>query len=316
MKDTVEILSKVLPVILLIILGGFLRKARFIGQNTIGEFKKIIVNITLPATLFLTFAKTTFESRYIMIFISVFLVCIIMLLLGTVLKKQLKHSNKYYPAIFSGFETGMMGYSLYAVVYGTANVYKLALIDLGQVVFVFFVLVSYLQKLNGRSANAKELTLSFIKSPVILSIILGITVSFTGDFSSISSPVVNSIFETLRLLSEMTMPIICIAIGYELKINLKGIGGPLLATVIRMVLLLGMAYAINELVIDRLLNLDDTFKIALYTMFLLPPPFVIPIYMNEKEEKNKQFILNTLSISIILSLLAFIVLILTGTRTL
>ena len=309
MKDTVEILSKVLPVILLIILGGFLRKARFIGQNTIGEFKKIIVNITLPATLFLTFAKTTFESRYIMIFISVFLVCIIMLLLGTVLKKQLKHSNKYYPAIFSGFETGMMGYSLYAVVYGTANVYKLALIDLGQVVFVFFVLVSYLQKLNGRSANAKELTLSFIKSPVILSIILGITVSFTGDFSSISSPVVNSIFETLRLLSEMTMPIICIAIGYELKINLKGIGGPLLATVIRMVLLLGMAYAINELVIDRLLNLDDTFKIALYTMFLLPPPFVIPIYMDEKEEENKQFILNTLSISTILSLVAFIILI-------
>jgi len=309
MRDTLEILSKVLPVIILIILGGFLRKAKFIGQNTISEFKKIVVNITLPATLFLTFAKTTFESRYIMIFISVFLVCIIMLLLGTVIKKQLKLSNKYYPAIFSGFETGMMGYSLYAVVYGSANIYKLALIDLGQVVFVFFVLVSYLQKLNGRSANAKELTISFIKSPVILSIILGITVSFMGDFSSISSPVINSIFETLRLLSEMTMPLICIAIGYELKINLKGIGGPLLATVIRMVILLGMAYAINEIVIDRLLDLDNTFKIALYTMFLLPPPFVIPIYMDEKGEENKQFILNTLSISIILSLIAFITLI-------
>lgn len=309
MRDTFEILSKVLPVIILIILGGFLRKAKFIGQNTISEFKKIVVNITLPATLFLTFAKTTFESRYIMIFISVFLVCIIMLLLGTVIKKQLKLSNKYYPAIFSGFETGMMGYSLYAVVYGSANIYKLALIDLGQVVFVFFVLVSYLQKLNGRSANAKELTISFIKSPVILSIILGITISFMGDFSSISSPVFNSIFETLRLLSEMTMPLICIAIGYELKINLKGIGGPLLATVIRMVILLGMAYAINEIVIDRLLDLDNTFKIALYTMFLLPPPFVIPIYMDEKEEENKQFILNTLSISIILSLIAFITLI-------
>lgn len=309
MRDTLEILSKVLPVIILIILGGFLRKAKFIEQNTISEFKKIVVNITLPATLFLTFAKTTFESRYIMIFLSVFLVCVIMLLLGTVIKKQLKQSNKYYPAIFSGFETGMMGYSLFAVVYGSANVYKLALIDLGQVVFVFFVLVSYLQKLNGRSANAKELTLSFIKSPVILSVVLGIAVSFLGDFNSISSPVVNSIFETLRLLSEMTMPIICIAIGYELKINLKEIGGPLLATVIRMIMLLGMAYTINEIVIDRILNLDNTFKIALYTMFLLPPPFVIPIYMDEKEEKNKQFILNTLSISIIFSLLAFIALI-------
>ena len=64
---------------------------------------------------------------------------------------------------------------------------------------MFFVLVSYLQKLNGKSANAKELTISFIKSPVILSIALGITLSLMGDVSSVSSPVVNSVFETLRL---------------------------------------------------------------------------------------------------------------------
>ena len=95
MRDTIEILSKVLPVIILIIFGGFLRKAKFIEQKTISELKKIVVNITLPATLFLTFAKTTFESRYIMIFLSVFLVCVIMPLLGTVIQKQLKQSNKY-----------------------------------------------------------------------------------------------------------------------------------------------------------------------------------------------------------------------------
>ena len=309
MRETLEVLSKVLPVIILIIFGVFLRKTRFIEQNTVSELKKIAVNITLPATLFLTFAKTNFESRYMMVFVLVFLVCVIMLLLGKAIRRLLKQPNKYYPAIFSGFETGMMGYSLFAVVYGSANIYKLALIDLGQVVFVFFVLVSYLQKLNGKSANAKELTISFIKSPVILSIALGITLSLMGDVSSVSSPVVNSVFETLRLLSEMTMPIICIAIGYELKINPKGIGGPLLATVSRMVLLLGMAYAINEIVIDRLLNLDNIFKIALYTMFLLPPPFVIPIYMHEGEIESKQFILNAISINIVLSLIAFTIMI-------
>ena len=109
MGDTFGILSKVLPVIILIIFGGFLRKTRFIDQNTVSSLKKIVVNITLPATLFLTFAKTTFESRYIMIFLSVFLVCVIMLQLGILIKKLLKQSNHYYPAIFIGFETGMMG---------------------------------------------------------------------------------------------------------------------------------------------------------------------------------------------------------------
>ena len=82
-----------------------------------------------------------------------------------------------------------------------------------------------------------------------------------------------------------------------------------MATVSRMVLLLGMAYAINEIVIDRLLNLDNIFKIALYTMFLLPPPFVIPIYMHEGEIESKQFILNAISINIVLSLIAFTIMI-------
>jgi len=35
----------------------------------------------------------------------------------------------------------------------------------------------------------------------------------------------------------------------------------------------------------------------------------LPVYMDEKEEKNKQFILNTISVSIILSLIAFMTLI-------
>lgn len=309
MTDAIEVLSKVLPVIFLIIIGAFLRKAGFIKQEVVSGLKKIVVNISLPAVLFLTFAETTFESRYILIFLSVFLVCGIMLFLGTGIKRLMKQSNKYYPALFSGFETGMMGYSLFLAVYGAENIYKLALIDLGQVVFVFFVLVSYLQKLNGKSASAKELTVSFIKSPVILSIILGILVSLMVNISSISSPIVHSVWETLSLLSALTLPLICIVIGYELKINLKGIGKPFLTALIRISLLLGMAYLINTFIIDRILNLDHTFKIALYTMFILPPPFVIPIFMDERQEQSKQFILNTISVSIILSLIAYMILI-------
>ena len=102
---------------------------------------------------------------------------------------------------------------------------------------------------------------------------------------------------------------ICIVIGYELKINFKGIGKPFLTAVIRISLLLGIAYIINTFIIDRILHLDHTFKIALYTMFLLPPPFVIPIFMDERQEQSKQFILNTISVSIILSLIAYMILI-------
>ncbi|MCX7709470.1 MAG: permease [Clostridia bacterium] len=311
MKDTVVIVSKVLPVILLIILGNVFRKSRFIRQSTIDELKKIIVNISLPALLFMAFAGTSFEGRYGLIFLSVFLVCGLMLLLGTIFKSFLNSNNRYLPSLFSGFETGMMGYSLFVAVYGAANMYKLALIDLGQVTFVFFILVTYLQKINGKSSTINQIVLSFLKSPVILAILSGILVGSLGLLDAVEAyPLSNSILETLKLLSNLTVPVICVVIGYELHIDPQNLGRPLLTALIRVLLLLGIAFLISELLIERIMHLDHTFKIALYTMFLLPPPFVIPIFMEAQEVENKRFILNTISIHIVLSLAAFLVLIL------
>lgn len=311
MEDTFAIISKVLPVIFLIILGNMLQRFKFLQQNTIDELKKIVVNISLPALLFMAFTGTNFEGRYLLIFLSVFFTCGLMLFLGMIFKVIFKSDNRYFPSLFSGFETGMMGYSIFVAVYGAANMYKLALIDLGQVTFVFFILVTYLQKLNGKSASITQVTISFIKSPVILSIISGILVGSVGVVGAVEAfPVSNSILETLKLLSNLTVPVICIVIGYELHIDFKNMGKPFLSAFIRVVVLLGIAFLINELLIERVMHLDFTFKIALYTMFLLPPPFVIPIFMEDKEEKNKHFILNTISINIILSLAAFMILIL------
>lgn len=310
MTDTIVVVSKVLPVIFLIVLGNVLQRSGFLKQSTIDQMKKIIVNISLPALLFLAFVETAFEVRYIFIFLSVFLTCGIMLLFGVAFKSLTKSDNRYVPSVFSGFETGMMGYSIFVAVYGAANMYKLAIIDLGQVTFVFFVLVSYLQRLNGQSANVKQLALSFIKSPVILSIFSGILVGSMGVIGAVKAfPLSNSLLEMFKLLSNLTVPVICIVIGYELHLNLKNIGRPLLAALTRLVALLAIAFFINTFLIGKVLHLDNTYKIALYTMFLLPPPFVIPIFMKDKEGKNKQFILNTISFSIILSLFSYLVLI-------
>ena len=310
MTDTISVVSKVLPVILMIILGNLLQRTSFLKQNTIDELKKIVVNISLPSSLFLTFTETNFEARYLLIFVAVFFTCGIMLLLGTVFNTFTGLNNRYAPALFSGFEAGMMGYSIFVAVYGAENMYKLAIIDLGQVTFVFFVLVSYLQRLNGESANAKQLTLSFIKSPVILSILSGILIGSLGIIEPVKSfPLSNSVLEMLKLISNITVPIICLVIGYELRVDLKNIKKPFLAAFTRLAALLLIAFLLNTFLIEKVLHLDNTFKIALYTMFLLPPPFVIPIYMKDHEENNKQFVLNTISISIILALAAFLILI-------
>ena len=74
MENTVVVISKVLPVVLLIVFGSVLRRTAFLRQSTIDELKKITVNVALPSLLFLTFSETTFEIGYLLIFLVVFLI--------------------------------------------------------------------------------------------------------------------------------------------------------------------------------------------------------------------------------------------------
>jgi len=147
-------------------------------------------------------------------------------------------------------------------------------------------------------------------SPIILSIILGILVGSTGLFAAVSPyPITGAFTDTLKLLGSMTQPLICIVIGYELHMQVKNIRKPLLTVLLRMCILMGIAFLLNTFLIDKALHLDKSFQLAVYTMFLLPPPFVIPIYMGESSEKQKPVILNTISLHVLFSLIAFVVLV-------
>ena len=306
MSEAIIIISKVLPVILLILLGHFLRRFKVVKQETIDDIKKLVVNLTLPALLFSAFANTAFEARYLLIVIAVFFSCAILLLITSFLRKPLGINNAYWPSLYSGFETGMMGYSIFVAVYGAAEMYKLAIMDIGQVTFVFFILVSVLKRTNGENTNFKQLIFSFIKSPVIISIILGIAAGLIGlSVMMQGNAGAEAIVETLNLIGGLTMPLICLAIGFELRVDIRRIKEPLLTALSRITILLIIAFVINKTIISNLLDLDSSYEIALYTLFLLPPPFVIPIYMAGKKETDKQMVLNTISIHIILTLVAF-----------
>jgi len=310
MTQVYIVIIKALPVILLILLGVFLRRTGLLKKTTVDDLKKIVVNIALPSTLFLTFAGTIFQSNYLWIFVCVFAVCLLMLFAGIGFGKVISPDNKYYPALFAGFEAGMMGYALFTSFFGAANTYKFAIIDVGQVVFVFFVLVAFLQRQNGGKVSAGKLIKGFILSPIILSIILGILVGSTGLFAAASAyPVTGAFTDTLKLLGSMTQPLICIVIGYELHMQAHNILKPLLTVLLRMSILMGIAFLLNTFLIDRALHLDKSFQLAVYTMFLLPPPFVIPIYMGESSEKQTPVILNTISLHVLFSLAAFVVLV-------
>ncbi|NLW11196.1 MAG: hypothetical protein GX028_04175, partial [Clostridiaceae bacterium] len=168
-----------------------------------------------------------------------------------------------------------------------------------------------LRRVNGETAGAVSLIKSFLKSPVILSIIFGIIAGLIGLPALLEGNAGGgAVLETLDLIGSLTMPLICLVIGFELRIDKTDIARPFFTALSRIILLIGLAFVINKLLIAGLLGLDRTYEVALYTLFMLPPPFVIPIYMSGRKMQDKQLILNTISMHIILTLIAFMGLIL------
>lgn len=301
-----EAFFKVLPVLLLFGLGAFFRRAGFVQPSTIQDIKKIIVNVTLPAVLFLAFAAVSLEAGHLVVAALVFVACIVVLVAGRFLHGVAGTNSGYLPPLLTGFEAGMMGYAIFAAVYGAENVFNFAVVDLGQVIFVFFILVPFVQRMGTGSASFEATVRGFITTPVIVSIFAGILFNRLGLMAALTAfPITNAIFETLRLLGAVTTPLIGLVIGYEVALRRRGLAGPTRTIGVRLAIWVVLGLLLNALVVSRLFPGDRMLQAAVMTMFVLPPPFVIPLFMRNATQDDQHYVVNTLSLATLVTMVAF-----------
>src|SRR5690606_1219245 len=104
---------------------------------TIQDIKRLIVSVSLPLVLFRAFATMTFEPRYLVIVASLFLSCTLVMFATARLHFLPGLRSPYASYLMAGFEAGMLGYAIFSSIYGADNVSYFAVVDLGQVLFVF-----------------------------------------------------------------------------------------------------------------------------------------------------------------------------------
>jgi len=305
---SLETLSSTLPIIFLVLAGILIRATHLIQPEAVADIKKLVVNVTLPLLLLKAFATMTFELRYLLIVSIIFLACTLVMFLTARLRVVPGLTSRYASYLMAGFEAGMLGYALFSSIYGAENISRFAVIDLGQVLFVFFVLITRLKFQQERRLNASETLLTFLKSPVIIAILAGILMNLSGAYLALAGwPITDSLLKTAEILAGLTTPLVALVIGYELRFQRSGLLQPFLTVFIRLVGGVALALALNHLVIRQLLGLDRLFEAAVLLMALLPAPFVIPLYLQESDLSERDYILNTLSLGTITALVGAIV---------
>ena len=309
MNETIQIINQILPILLLISLGIWIRNKEFLAQETVDELRKVVVNIALPAVLFISFLNIELKSSYFIIFVVLFSLCIILFFLGKVIRKQFNIQHSYFPYLMTGFEYGMLAISLFGAAYGLDKIGYIAVIDLGHEIFIWFVFMPLLLIKRDGAQNPKEIVKSFMSAPVVLAILGSLLLNILGMGNLLYElPITGGIMAVLGFLSSLTVPLILIIVGYGVRIDKEGLGEALKVTAIRLAIMIPLAWALNTYLIRNYLALDRFFEIALFTLLIMPPPFIVPLYAHKNLEiKEKTYINNVLTIHTIISVTLFLV---------
>lgn len=300
MENLFRILQTALPVLAALALGVLCRKLNFLTRDGVDTLKKVVVNLTLPAVVFAAFATAEYSLQTIAIPVLVFLLCCAGLGLGKVLARLLRLPGRVTPYLAGGFEAGMLGYALFALLFPQASSARFAILDLGQTLFVFTL---YKALLSG-GKETKSLWKDIVNTPILWGTFAGLLVGATGLFAWMtrngSAAVVTSLTD---FLSAPTGMMILLAVGYDLdfaQIRWRETARFVVLRLAAMAILFAVLLLVNRTLLHGII-----FEGAALLLFILPPPYVLPIFADEPSQRAQ--ISSALSALTVVTLLLFAV---------
>ncbi len=305
-SQTAAIINRVLPILFLLFLGFWMRRAAFVSEEVVEGLRKIVVNVALPAVLFISFLSVELEPSFVALAVLIFGLCVALYFLGGFLGPRVQPDHPYFKFLMTGFEYGMLGVSLFGSAYGLRNIGIFAVVDLGHELFIWFAYLPLLLRERDGIQKISDLLRSFLSSPVVIAILLSIFFNILGWQELLRTmPVTGAVMATLDFLATLTIPLILIIVGYGIKLDRQGLGEAARPVIIRLAILLPLAFLLNTFLIRGLLDLPKAYEVALFTLLVLPPPFIIPLFMRPELLSEKRYVNNVLTLYTIVSIILF-----------
>lgn len=280
MGIVISVLETALPVFVMLAMGMLCRSRSFLSRDGVDTLKKVVINLTLPFALFSAFATANYSLSAVIIPVVVYIACGVMLALGFLAARLQRTSSKLSPFVSACFEAGMLGLPLFALLFPDENISHFAILMLGHDLFVFTL---YKTLLVGKT-DGKAIVKDMLSSPTLIGVLLGLAVGATGLYGKLHAWGIGGILDGVTgFVSAPTAAIILLCMGYDFvpkEIPWKKTGKLIAVRLIIAAALLALLIFLNRAVLGNML-----FEGALIILFILPPPFIIPVFADEPAER-------------------------------
>ncbi|MBC5649089.1 AEC family transporter [Christensenella tenuis] len=303
MEQFFSVLPIVAPVFIALLIGYFSKRKRLVTPGGIEGMKALVMNFALPAVIIGAFYTVTVDTDMAVVVITMFCCGLTGLLLGKLLRWLLRQKQDLLPFLVTSYETGMLGYGLYIMLFSQAQVSNFAMIDLGEAAFAFTI---YIGLLNARKGvDAKSSLRSMVKTPMIWAVVAGIALGATGIGRMLdASPIGPAISEVLAYISAPTGILMLFVVGYELEWTKEYMKDALVAAGLRFCVMALLCFlAVN--VIFLFLPFNEYLFWGLVLVFSLPAPYILPLFISG--EKDNAYVATSLALYTVISIVLFTV---------
>jgi predicted permease len=280
MDKVVSIIQTALPVFLALFLGMLCRSRKFLTRDGVDTLKKVVINITLPAVLLNAFATAEYTMAALILPAVMFALCCIALVLSKLIIRISGMKSRLAPFLGTGFEAGMLGYALFSLLFPGESLSAFALPDIGQTLFVFTLFKILISGKTDIKAIGKDMA----TTPILWAVLIGVLIGATGLYGKLQAWGVAGILNSATdFVSAPTGMIILLTVGYDLvikEIPWRKTAGLIGMRLVVAAILFGIVVLLNKTVLNNMF-----FTGAAMLMFILPPPYVIPVFADEPQER-------------------------------
>ena len=301
MSGVVSVLQTALPVFLALGLGMLSRTKGILSREGVDSLKKVVMNFTLPFVLLEAFATAEYNTSALLLPLIMFGVCCLALALGYAAVRIFKIQGRLTKFLFTGFEAGILGYPLYVLLFPGESLSAFALPDIGHTLFVF----TLFKVLVSGKTDVKAIVKDMATTPILWSVFVGVLIGATGLYGLLEQwGVAGILTAATSFAAAPTGMIILLTVGFDLVI--REIPWKKTASLIAIRLaIVALCYVVIVALNRTVLN-GIVFEGAMLLMLILPPPYAIPVFGDEPEERVQ--IASALSALTLVTIILFAVL--------
>lgn len=284
MEKFFSVAAVIAPIFITVYLGMVARKKALITPEGVQGLQQFVLNMALPCLIFnsILTAKVGAESLAIMGMLFPFVLGVT---LWAFRKGMKKYPYKNLPMIFGAQESGMLGVPLFLILFGSANVYHMVILDLTQAI-VGHPTIAIVSCDAGDSPKPGEILKKVFTSPLVIAclIALGLNLSGTGTLL-LESGIGQVVTEVTTFLGQPVSTLMIFSVGYNLSLSAENRGEILKLCLLRLTIFSVIA-GVLQLLLCLIPNITALTRWAMLLYCLLPASYIAPSLGKTEQERT------------------------------